>query len=457
MARLCEPDSIVWIDGSEEEKERLTQEAVQTGEMTLLNQEKLPGCLYHRTAVNDVARTEDLTFICSTLREDAGPTNNWMSPEEGYRRAGEIFKGSMRGRTMYVIPFSMGPVGSPFSKIGVELTDSIYVVLNMRIMTHVGAAVLKQLGSGGEFTKLPARQGRPGHQAPLDPATSPRTTRSGAVGSGYGGNVLLGKKCLALRIASYLGKQRRLAGRAHADHGRRRPRRPHRVRRRRLPQRLRQDQPGHARSARRAEGQGLSHLDRGRRHRLDADRHRRAAVGHQSRERASSAWRRERTTKSNPNMMKTIARNTIYTNVVLTKDGNVWWEGGEGEPPAEGIDWQGRPWKPGMKDADGKPVLGAHPNSRFTAPVEPVPFGLAPHASITTACRFRRSFSAAAGRRWRRWSTRPSTGSMACSSGPRWPRSGPPPRSASWARSAATRWPCCPSAATTWAITSSTG
>src|SRR5271166_4937903 len=153
MARLCEPDSIVWIDGSEEEKDCLTQEAVQTGEMTLLNQEKLPGCLYHRTAVNDVARTEDLTFICSPLREDAGPTNNWMSPEEGYRRAGEIFKGAMRGRKMYVIPYSMGPVGSPFSKIGVELTDSIYVVLNMRIMTHVGSNVLKQLGHGGEFTK----------------------------------------------------------------------------------------------------------------------------------------------------------------------------------------------------------------------------------------------------------------------------------------------------------------
>ena len=206
MARLCEPDSVVWIDGSEEEKDRLTQEAVQTGELSLLNQEKLPGCLYHRTAVNDVARTEDLTFICSPLREDAGPTNNWMSPEEGYRRAGEIFKGSMRGRKMYVIPYSMGPVGSPFSKIGVELTDSIYVVLNMRIMTHIGTPVLKQLGSGGEFTKC--LHGK----ADLDIKRRlilhfPADNTIWSCGSGYGGNVLLGKKCLALRIASYLGKR----------------------------------------------------------------------------------------------------------------------------------------------------------------------------------------------------------------------------------------------------------
>ena len=138
MARLCGPDQVVWIDGSEAEKKRLTDEATASGEMLLLDQKKLPGCLYHRTATNDVARTEDLTFICSTRQEDAGPTNNWLSPAEGYRRAGEIFAGSMKGRTMYVIPFSMGPLGSPSSKIGVELTDSIYVVLNMRIMTHVG-------------------------------------------------------------------------------------------------------------------------------------------------------------------------------------------------------------------------------------------------------------------------------------------------------------------------------
>ena len=174
--------------------------------MLLLNQEKLPGCLYHRTATNDVARTEDLTYICTSRQEDAGPTNNWMSPEDGYRRAGEIFAGSMKGRTMYVIPFSMGPVGSPFSKIGVELTDSIYVVLNMRIMTHVGRPVLEQLGAEGEFTKC--LHGK----AELDIKRRlilhfPEDNAIWSVGSGYGGNVLLGKKCLALRIASHLGRR----------------------------------------------------------------------------------------------------------------------------------------------------------------------------------------------------------------------------------------------------------
>ena len=162
--RICEPDAVVWIDGSEEEKDRLTQRPCR-GRNDPAEPGKIPGCLYHRTAANDVARTEDLTYICTRLREDAGPTNNWMSPDEGYRRAKEIFAGSMSGRTMYVIPFSMGPVGSPFSKIGVELTDSFYVVLNMRIMSHVGAPVLKHLGSGGEFTRAPARQGRSGHRA----------------------------------------------------------------------------------------------------------------------------------------------------------------------------------------------------------------------------------------------------------------------------------------------------
>jgi len=206
MARMCQPDAIVWIDGSEEEKDRLIQQATATGEVIPLNQEKLPGCLYHRTAINDVARTEDLTFICTTLREDAGPTNNWMSPEEGYRRAGEIFQGSMKGRTMYVIPFSMGPVGSPFSKIGVELTDSIYVVLNMRIMTHVGAAILKQLGAGGEFTKCLHGKAERDIKRRLI-LHFPEDNAIWSVGSGYGGNVLLGKKCLSLRIASHIGKR----------------------------------------------------------------------------------------------------------------------------------------------------------------------------------------------------------------------------------------------------------
>ena len=455
MARLCEPDSIVWIDGSEEEKDRLTQEAVQTGEMTLLNQEKLPGCLYHRTAVNDVARTEDLTFICSALREDAGPTNNWMSPEEGYRRAGEIFKGSMRGRKMYVIPYSMGPVGSPFSKIGVELTDSIYVVLNMRIMTHVGSPVLKQLGSGGEFTKC--LHGK----ADLDIKRRlilhfPEDNTIWSCGSGYGGNVLLGKKCLALRIASYLGKREGWMAEHMLIMGIEDPEGRIEYVAAAFPSAC-----GKTNLAMLVPPEGLK--IKGYRiwtvgddiawMRIDTDG-RLWAINPESGFFGVAPGTNH---KSNPNMMKTIARNTIYTNVVLTKDGNVWWEGGEGEPPAEGIDWQGRPWKPGLKDADGKPVLGAHPNSRFTAPLTQCPSASLPHGAPPRRADFGDHFrrppgvAGAAGLRGLRLGARHVRGGHA------WPPSGPPPRSASWARSAATPWPCCPSAAITWASTSSTG
>jgi phosphoenolpyruvate carboxykinase (GTP) len=371
MARLCEPDQIVWIDGSEEEKERLTQEAAAAGEVTLLNQEKLPGCLYHRTAANDVARTEDLTYICTTLREDAGPTNNWMSPDEGYRRAKEIFAGAMKGRTMYVIPFSMGPVGSPFSKIGVELTDSIYVVLNMRIMSHVGAPVLKQLGAGGEFTKCLHSK------ADLDVKRRlilhfPEDNAIWSVGSGYGGNVLLGKKCLALRIASYLGKREGWLAEHMLIMGVQNPEGRVEYIAAAFPSAC-----GKTNLAMMIPPEGLK-----------VKGYRVWTVGD------DIAWMRIDTdgrlwainpesgffgvapgtnSKTNANMMKTINRKTIYTNVVLSKDGTVWWEGGEGEPPEEGWDWLGRPWKPDMKDEKGKPVEGAHPNSRFTAPLTQCP------------------------------------------------------------------------------------
>jgi phosphoenolpyruvate carboxykinase (GTP) len=371
MARMCEPENIVWIDGSEEEKDCLTQQAVSTGEVSLLNQEKLPGCLYHRTALNDVARTEDLTYICTTLREDAGPTNNWMSPAEGYRRAGEIFKGSMRGRTMYVIPFSMGPVGSPFSKIGVELTDSIYVVLNMRIMTHIGNSVLKQLGTGGEFTKCLHSK------AELDIKRRlilhfPEDNTIWSVGSGYGGNVLLGKKCLSLRIASYLGKREGWLAEHMLIMGVENPEGRVEYVAAAFPSAC-----GKTNLAMLIPPEGLK-----------LKGYRIWTVGD------DIAWMRIDTDgrlwainpetgffgvapgtnmKTNPNMIKTINRNTIYTNVVLAKDGTVWWEGGQGEPPAEGTDWQGRPWKPDMKDEKGNTVLGAHPNSRFTVPLTQCP------------------------------------------------------------------------------------
>ena len=205
MAKMCNPDKIVWIDGSEKQKKQLEKEAFKTGELIELNQKVLPGCVYHRTALNDVARTEHLTFICTEEKEEAGPTNNWMHPDEAYKKAGEIFKDAMVGRTMYVIPFSMGPLNSEFSKIGVELTDSIYVVLNMLIMTRVGDSVLKFLGKTKEFTKcLHSKAERDINRRLI--LHFPEDNTIWSVGSGYGGNVLLGKKCMALRIASYIGR-----------------------------------------------------------------------------------------------------------------------------------------------------------------------------------------------------------------------------------------------------------
>ena len=370
-ARMCQPDAMVWIDGSEEEYQRLTQEAIATGEVIPLNQEKLPGCFYHRTAVNDVARTEDLTYICTTRRADAGPNNNWMSPEDGYRRATEILAGSMRGRTMYVVPFSMGPVGSPFSKIGVELTDSIYVVLNMRIMTHVGAAVLKQLGPGDEFTRCLHSK------ADLDIERRlilhfPEDNAIWSVGSGYGGNVLLGKKCLSLRIASFLGKQEGWLAEHMLVMGVEDPQGRIEYIAAAFPSAC-----GKTNLAMLVPPEGL---------RIKG--YRIWTVGD------DIAWMRIDTdgrlwainpetgffgvapgtsTLTNPNMIKTIKRNTIYTNVALLPDKTVWWEGLDGEPPQKALDWQGRNWRPGIVDEQGNPIKAAHPNSRFTAPLTQCP------------------------------------------------------------------------------------
>lgn len=205
MKELVQPDKLVWIDGSEEQLEALRAEACSTGEMHKLNQEKLPGCYLHRTAVNDVARVEDRTMICSKKEEDAGPTNHWMDPEKAYKMLYDIARGSYKGRTMYVIPYSMGPVGSPLAKIGVELTDSIYVVLNMAIMTRVGQKVWDTLGDSTDWVKgLHCKCDIDAEKRYIMHFPEDNTIIS--VNSGYGGNVLLGKKCFALRIASYLGK-----------------------------------------------------------------------------------------------------------------------------------------------------------------------------------------------------------------------------------------------------------
>jgi len=366
MAAMCQPDNVCWCDGSEDEQRRLTSQAVKTGELTELNQEKLPGCHFHRTAANDVARTEHLTYICTSFQGDAGPTNNWMSPREAYRKARDIFTGAMKGRTMYVVPFAMGPIGSPFSKIGIELTDSIYVVLNMRIMTRMGSEVMDALGPQGVFTKCLHSK------ADLDVNRRlilhfPEDNAIWSVGSGYGGNVLLGKKCLALRIASVLAQREKWLAEHMLILGIEEPNGRIQYVAAAFPSAC-----GKTNLAMLLPPEGLKQKG-----------YRIWTVGD------DIAWMKVDTDgrlwalnpemgffgvvpgtnmRSNSVAMATINRDTIYTNVALKPDGTVWWEGHDDPPPAEALDWQGRPWKPGLKDKDGNAVLAAHPNSRFTAP-----------------------------------------------------------------------------------------
>ncbi|MFC1938620.1 phosphoenolpyruvate carboxykinase (GTP) [Chloroflexota bacterium] len=364
-AELCDPDDIVYCDGSEEERERLEQEAFATGELIQLDQEKLPGCVYHRTAENDVARTEHLTFVCTTRKEDAGPTNNWMNPEQAYEKARAIFQGSMRGRTMYVIPFSMGPLGSPLSKFGVELTDSIYVTLNMRIMTRTGKRVLEALGTHHEFTKC--LHGR----AELDVNRRlilhfPEDNTIWSVGSGYGGNVLLGKKCLALHIASYMGRREGWLAEHMLIMGIRDPQGNMTYLAGAFPSACGKTNLAMLIPPRTLEAKGFKVVTIGddicwmrikEDGRLWAINPETGFFGVAP----GTNW------KTNPNAMATIKKNTIYTNVLLKPDMTVWWEDGDGPPPAEGLDWEGNFWRLGSIDKEGEIIPGANPNSRYTA------------------------------------------------------------------------------------------
>ncbi len=361
-AQLCRPDRVVFCDGSEEEKERLTRLALEGGELVELNQRALPGCHLHRSTLNDVARTEKLTFICCPDREDAGPTNNWMEPREAYARLRSIFDGSMRGRTMYVVPFLMGPPASPFSKVGVEITDSIYVVLNMRIMTRMGTVALEHLGSSDQFTRgLHSR-------ADLDETRRfichfPQDNTIWSVGSGYGGNALLSKKCLALRLASVLGREEGwLAehmlivgvedpeGRVHYICGA-------------FPSACGKTNLAMLVPPARFEGwkvwtvgDDIAWLRPGEDGRLYAINPEAGFFGV-----APGTSRR-----SNPNALSMLQRDAIFTNVAMKRDGTVFWEGLE-DPPAECLDWQGRPWTPQSREP------AAHPNSRFTVSIRQSP------------------------------------------------------------------------------------
>ena len=441
MVALCQPDKVVWIDGSEEQLNALREEAISTGEMIKLNEEKLPGCLYHRTNPNDVARVEDRTFICTKKEEDAGPTNNWMDPDKMHALLNPLYTGVMKGRTMYVIPYSMGPIGSPLAKVGVEVTDSIYVVLNMDIMTRMGKQAFENLGeTSNDFVRgLHSK-------ADVDPEKRyivqfPEENTICSINSAYGGNVLLGKKCFALRIASYQGKNEGWMAEHMLILGIENPEGetkyicaafPSACGKTNLamliPPEIYQKKGYKVWTV----GDDIAWLKPGPDGRLYAINPENGFFGVAP----------GTNLKSNPNALHSTEKGTIFTNVAINEDTNtVWWESLDKNPP--------RNMSP--RAASWPIRTPASPRRQRTAPACRL-------SSITpTACRSPRSSSAAAARRPLRWSTSPSTGSTAPSSARSWLLRPPLPLPAQSALSAATRWRCCPSAATTWATTGSTG
>ena len=365
--KLTTPDQVVWIDGTEEQLESLREEACATGEIYKLNQEKLPGCYLHRSDPSDVARVEGRTFICCEKQEDAGPTNNWMAPADMHAMLDEICGGAMKGRTMYVIPYSMGPVGSPFAKYGIELTDSIYVVLNMAIMTRVGKAILDQLADSPDFIKgLHCK-------ADLDPEKRyivqfPEENAIVSVNSGYGGNVLQGKKCFALRIASNLGRQEDWLAEHMLILGIQNPQGEVRYVTGAFPSACGKTNlamlippEGYQKDGWKCwcVGDDIAWLRVGEDGRLWAVNPEKGFFGVAP----------GTNLNSNPNALYTTQKGTIFTNVALNLDDDtVWWEKLDKNPPKNALDWKGNPWSP--ETAEGP---AAHPNSRFTAPAENCP------------------------------------------------------------------------------------
>ncbi|HEX3799143.1 MAG TPA: phosphoenolpyruvate carboxykinase (GTP) [Verrucomicrobiae bacterium] len=367
---LCEPDQIFWCDGSLAEKEFLTAEAVAKGILIKLNQEKLPGCYYHRSNPNDVARVEQCTYICTETQDEAGPTNNWSEPGEMYARLRQLARGGMKGRTMYVVPYLMGPPGSPLAKVGLELTDSIYVVLSMRIMTRMGKIAYDQLGERADFNR--------GLHCMLDvnPANRyichfPQDNTIISVGSAYGGNVLLGKKCLALRIGSYLARKQNWMAEHMLILGVESPTGEKTFVAGAFPSACGKTNfammvpPPHFKGWKVwTVGDDIAWMKPGADGKLYAINPEAGYFGVAP----------GTNYKTNPNAMNSIQRDTIYTNVALTPDLDVWWEGKDGPPPAECLDWRGNRWTPESKEK------AAHPNSRFAAPMANNPM-LAPEAN----------------------------------------------------------------------------
>ncbi len=357
-AALCRPAKIFWCDGSEEEKQKLLKEAIGTGVLIELNQEKLPGCYLHRSNPNDVARAEQRTFICTPTRDEAGPTNNWLPPREMYATLRNICDGAMQERTMYVVPYLMGPPGSPHAKVGIELTDSIYVALSMRTMTRMGRIAWEHLGDSDDFNR--------GLHTMLDVnpeqryiAHFPQDNAIISVGSNYGGNVLLGKKCLALRIGSYLGRSEGWLAEHMLILGVESPSGEKTYVTAAFPSACGKTNFAMLVPPPRFQdwkiwtvGDDIAWMKPGADGRLYAIN---PEAGYFGVAPGTNA-------KSNPNAMEILRRDTIFTNVALLPDGDVWWEGKTEEPPREAIDWRGNHWTPESKEK------AAHPNSRFTSP-----------------------------------------------------------------------------------------
>jgi phosphoenolpyruvate carboxykinase (GTP) len=359
MARLCKPDRVYWCDGSDEEKKRLMVEAVAAKVFIPLDQKKWPGCYFHHSNPNDVARVEQLTFVCTRNKEGAGPTNNWMDPQEAYRKLGGLFDGSMKGRTMYVLPYVMGPATSPHSKVGIELTDSLYVAISMGIMTRLGRVALERLGSSGEFNKG-LHSVRDCHPDRRFICHFPEDNTIWSVGSGYGGNALLGKKCLALRIGSFLAKQEgwmaehMLILEAESPSGEKTyvaGAFPSACGKTNFAMMIPPDALKGWKI--RTIGDDIAWMRVGEDGRLYAVN---PEFGYFGVVPGTNF-------KTNPNAMRSVEKNSLFTNVARTPDGDVWWEGKDNPPPEKLIDWKGNPWN---KAAGEK---AAHPNSRFTAPM----------------------------------------------------------------------------------------
>ena len=369
---LLTPDQVVWVDGSEKQIAELRELAVELGELEKLNQEKLPGCYLHRTNPNDVARVEDRTIICTTKREDAGPTNNWCDPKEMYEKLYDIARGSMKGKTMYIIPFSMGPIGSPLAKIGIEVTDAVYVGLNMIIMTRVSLKCLDVLGDSNDWVRgLHSR-------CDVDPEKRyicqfPEDNTIISVNSGYGGNVLLGKKCFALRIASYQGWKEGWMAEHMLILGIENPQGevkyvaaafPSACGKTNLammiPPKYLQEKGYKVWTV----GDDIAWMRIGKDGRLYAINPENGFFGVAPGTNAHS----------NYNALASTTKNTIFTNVALDlNDNTVWWEGLNKNLPENALDWKGNPWDPSKFNKADKTTCAAHPNSRFTAPAENCP------------------------------------------------------------------------------------